>query len=511
MRGITMDLKDISDSREVMESRESPKISIFIYSVLGILLIAVIFACCFEIDEYSRVTGEIKTQSASSFVIAPSSCKLESIAVIEGQSVNEGDVLFTLNNDYAKEQKESLDAQLFEINKQLEGASLLKQSVEAGASAFPADMESSTYHNRYLQYADSLEMKSGDMENSEKQQQQKTDEYKRSLKETESELKETNQQLTEYKNFLSCIERDTAYTGVDSLLQAQYYEFSTGYAKSKLVYEQYQRIYEQTNAAFAANTEGITQANVDTAKYNADIAKLDLDSVKASFISEIKAVIAKLEDSIKTLNKNKTDIQYSIDSITDAGEYAELSKASIKREMIISLDVEADKLESSKKTVEAQLMELSYTLENSVITSTCNGTANFVKTMNVGDIVQGGEQLCSIVPNDTSELKAILYIPESEITKMEVGLPTKYIISSMPYSEYGYIEGEILSISSDSIANETAGTKFYTAQASLSSLSLENSKGEIRTLKSGMIIEAKAITGSRKVIVWLLDKINLID
>ena len=75
MKGIVLDLKDISDSREIMESRESPGIRYFIYILSLLILLSVLFSCFFEIDEYTRIPGEIKTYSASSQVISGTTCK----------------------------------------------------------------------------------------------------------------------------------------------------------------------------------------------------------------------------------------------------------------------------------------------------------------------------------------------------------------------------------------------------------------------------------------------------
>lgn len=102
MKGVIIDLKDISDSREVMESKEPPKISWFIYIMLAVVITAIVFACVFRIDEYSRVSGEIKTQTAVSSVISTNSCKLKEILVSEGQNVKTGEVLFVLDSDYAE-------------------------------------------------------------------------------------------------------------------------------------------------------------------------------------------------------------------------------------------------------------------------------------------------------------------------------------------------------------------------------------------------------------------------
>lgn len=108
MKGIVIDFKDISDSREMMESEESPKIRWFIYILLAVVVAAVVFACIFRIDEFSRVNGEIKTQDASSSVISLNNCKLKQILVSEGQTVKAGDVLFLLDSDYSESQKKIL-------------------------------------------------------------------------------------------------------------------------------------------------------------------------------------------------------------------------------------------------------------------------------------------------------------------------------------------------------------------------------------------------------------------
>ena len=108
MKGIVIDLKDITDSREVMESKESPSIRWFIYILTFAIIVAVALACTFEVDEYTKVTGEIKTIDAASSVISSSTSKLKEVNVSEGKSVKNGEVLYVLDVDYAKERKNML-------------------------------------------------------------------------------------------------------------------------------------------------------------------------------------------------------------------------------------------------------------------------------------------------------------------------------------------------------------------------------------------------------------------
>ena len=83
MKEIILDIKDITDSREVMESKEAPKIRWFIYILSIAVAAAVIFACFFEVDEYTKITGEIRTQKASSTVTSSSDCKLKKYVLMK--------------------------------------------------------------------------------------------------------------------------------------------------------------------------------------------------------------------------------------------------------------------------------------------------------------------------------------------------------------------------------------------------------------------------------------------
>ena len=152
MKGIVLELKDISDSREVMESKETPGISRFIYILLAMILCAVLFACFFEIDEYSRVSGEIKTQDATSNIVPAYTCKIKEILVSEGQLVKSGDVLFRLDADYAKEQKTIIEEKIFEYENDMVNIELLKKSINDGKNYFKNNEEDADYYYRYEQY-----------------------------------------------------------------------------------------------------------------------------------------------------------------------------------------------------------------------------------------------------------------------------------------------------------------------------------------------------------------------
>lgn len=630
MQGIVLDIKDITDSREVMESKEPPKIRWFIYFILIIIAAAIIFACCFNIDEYTKVSGEIKTLNASSSIMSSSNCKLKDILVSEGQSVRKGDVLFILDADYAKEQKGILERKLESYESDLSNTKLLKKSIEENKNLFKNDSSDSKYYYRYEQYKNGVLLSAQEIDNSQLNSSLTAEEKQNNLKTAKDDIADKKNQLSEYKTLLSCVENGTEYRGKSELVSASYNEYYTNYKKSMLLCNQYKSSYEnllskydsqlswevvtpqqietakqEYDTAYSAmttyqaaylsdirsqillienqlisdkgnkelqkalnsytelknsveqglnfmsddidlknsydnyisgfsvladdyntktseynelysrysqqnNSTKVTEVNVNEAKCAYESAQLDVDVIKNTFISQLQSTINTLEGDVKTLENNQKSLELSLKGVEDLDKYEELSEEKLKNEAVITVNTELDNINENISSIESQLAEVNETIRNSEVKASYDGTVTLVDEMNEGDIVQAGNPLCSIIPND-DELKVLLYIPENEVSKIKVGQKTEYIFDAIPYNEYGKITGEITSISADSVLNESAGTKFYIAQANLSAHSLKNTDGNVREVKTGMMVEAKTISGSKKAIVWLLEKVNLMD
>lgn len=188
MKGIVIDLKDITDSREVMESKESPGIRWFIYILMATIIVAVALACTFEVDEYTKVTGEIKTIDAASSVISSSTSKLKEINVSEGKYVKNGEVLYVLDVDYAKERKNILNSQFEETRAELSNTELLKQSIEENINLFQNNSEDSKFYYRYEQYQNGILLTSQEIERSQQNNNLSIEEKQSSLKATEENL-----------------------------------------------------------------------------------------------------------------------------------------------------------------------------------------------------------------------------------------------------------------------------------------------------------------------------------
>lgn len=630
MKGIVIDLKDISDSREVMESKESPKIRWFIYILLIVVVSAIVFACVFRIDEYTKVTGEVKTQETASSVLSASSCKLDKILVSEGQSVRKGDVLFVLDADYAEKQKAILKDKLDTYNFDLKNTELLKKSIEEDTNLFKSDAEDSKYYYRFEQYKNGTLLTAQEIGNTSLSDDLSKEEQENNLASAISSIAEKNTQLAEYKSLLNCIRNNMGYSGNNETVNATYNEYDTSYRKADLLCEQYWKAYcdvadryneqvtedkvtpsqvenakaesEQAYAAMnsvvsaylsdirsqillienqlisdsenealekaladynalknaieqgselSTDSESvkvvyeqyitqyqslyddytekseeysqlynvytaqsskvqITEADITNAKNTYNTAIIDRDSLKNSYISQIENKVSALNEEIKSLENNKKSLEVSLKNVKDLKTYEKLSSDKLKNEAIITVNSEIDSLNDNIISLQSQMVELDETIRNSEIKASVDGTVTLINNLSTGDIVQAGTSLCSIIPVG-DELKVNLYIPESEVAKVTVGQKTEYSFDAIPYNEYGKVTGEITSISADSISNESSGMKYYIAQATLSENTLTNKDGNVREIRTGMLLEAKSISGSKKIITWLLEKLNFVD
>lgn len=618
MKGIIMDLNDISDSRELMETREAPGIRWFIMIVLLIFLSGIGFACFSDMDEYVRVRGEVKTANAQGDVTSASSCRINSVNVSEGQKVSAGETLFVLDSDYARKQKKIIEDQLLSYESDLENTKLLKKSVEENKNLFTNKGEESKFYYRYEQYNNGILLSSNELENKKNDKNQSMEEKKNRQKTNKDNILKKNELLLAYKDLLNAVQNDYTYNGSNAEALATYNEYATSCEKAAVTaeqcriayedklarlgsggeiseiqvdeakreadkaqsrmescrnsylddirtqilllsassddddkakleayqelrsaieqnsepdtdvtettdiyrkysdeinelnsqYEKKQQEYDSILSSYTSQRSRVSQSEVDSAELAWKNAELDAENIKNSFVSKIQSRISSLEEEISSLKNTEKDLEMSLQSNEDIKEYERISGEQLKTEAIISLDSEIDALKKNIASAETQLTELDDTIGNSEIKANVSGTVTLVNELNEGDIVQAGENLCTIVP-DSDGLKVMLYIPESEVTKLEVGQSAEYTFDALSYSEKGKVTGTIQSISADSVTDSTTGAKYYIAQADITETDQNGEQKNTAIVKNGMQLNGKVVNGSKKTIVWFLEKIHL--
>ena len=113
MKPILLDMNDMSDSREVYESRPHPFFVLFIYLLMVMVVVALLWAAFFKIDIVVKGTGTVSAREDSSIVTNTYAGAITKCNIVDGQIVNKGDVLYEV-------EAKDWDLQLNNYNNQLE-------------------------------------------------------------------------------------------------------------------------------------------------------------------------------------------------------------------------------------------------------------------------------------------------------------------------------------------------------------------------------------------------------
>lgn len=143
----------------------------------------------------------------------------------------------------------------------------------------------------------------------------------------------------------------------------------------------------------------ILHADVAKAKSAYDTAVIDMESLKSNYISQVQAKITVLEDEIKTLESNKKSLEVSLKNVKDIDTYEKLSADKLKNEAIVTVNTEIDAIKDNIISLQSQLAEVDETIKNAEIKASVDGTVTLISELNIGDIVQAGSSLCSIIPS----------------------------------------------------------------------------------------------------------------
>ena len=138
-----------------------------------------------------------------------------------------------------------------------------------------------------------------------------------------------------------------------------------------------------------------------------------------------------------------------------------------------------------------------------------SGSVNSNIELVEGDNLPAGAEVLNIIPENDSKYKASIYASNAEIGKLKNGMKVKFNVYALPNSEYGYLTGTITSISKDLKVDANSGSAFYLVEAGLDNNKLYNPQGQEADLKAGMSCQAQMITENKRILIYLLEKIDL--
>jgi HlyD family secretion protein len=165
--------------------------------------------------------------------------------------------------------------------------------------------------------------------------------------------------------------------------------------------------------------------------------------------------------------------------------------------------------ESRKSGLRAQLMEIRAPQE---------GIVKDLAVHTPGAVVQAGSALLQLVPTG-DRLRAEALLANEDIGFVEVGQPVKMKLAAYPFQKFGMLEGRVVQISADAIAQAEAarasGTnpmaapaQTYKAVIELAEQGLRLPNGRYLDIAPGMVLTAEIHQGRRTVMEYLLSPLQ---
>ncbi|MED0686226.1 HlyD family efflux transporter periplasmic adaptor subunit [Anoxybacillus ayderensis] len=550
MNAYIREMNELTDSRELLEAKPHPFVPVFISLLCLFVVSFIIWAYFGEMDIVAKGKAVVRPNENVSTIQTPVSAKVERVNYVQGEKVHKGEVLLELDASELDVQKQTIEQQLQEAQEELEQLRTFKKSVEQHKNLFAKN--DNDYYEAYMKYAVDYEKLSGELKQirlrlmKEKQDvnrsQNETKEKEQVLFATQKEQELTIQSLYKEIARLSDTVRDLQllekcylenknyFTNATSVYANQYMDFQNTVLKLQKTVQQKKDEYDRL---IFLGEQYVPKSKIEQSKIEYEMAKLELEnyingklqSVRLEIernkqkLNELTIQLQKLQKAstidpqLQGIQSLKKDLQQKTKSlhqeISLQQELEEISLAKFKTDKLVEINEAIKQQEKLVKDLERKKKDIEVQLRNYRIIAPINGVVNIIKDVNEGDIIHPNDPILTVIPDRQSQYKMIIYVPNKDISKTKIGAKVSYHFAALPYREYGEVEGRIVRISTDSTVNPEDGISYYIVEATVPNESLQNYKGKKAKIKVGMQAEAFVVTDSKKILHYLLEKINL--
>lgn len=145
-------INELTDSREILESRPHPVASITIYIFLSIIISALIWSYFSEKEIVVKANGVIRPYEYETNILNKVTGNVQDIYVKDGQIVKQGDILYTIDHKALDLQKSILEDQLKKTENEVENLKKLKKSILDGKNYFNKNSEEEYYYYKYMAF-----------------------------------------------------------------------------------------------------------------------------------------------------------------------------------------------------------------------------------------------------------------------------------------------------------------------------------------------------------------------
>lgn len=197
---------------------------------------------------------------------------------------------------------------------------------------------------------------------------------------------------------------------------------------------------------------------------------------------------------LRALKGRVTELDVAIDEL---GARIQSSRSEFHRGVLEHLE----DAQRRHDAAEQELVKAKSHVNAQMIKAPVAGTVQQLAVHSASAIVTPAQALMIIVPNnETLEVEATL--ENKDIGFVEVGQRAEIKVDTFPFTKYGTLDGEIVGLSTDAVADEEKGLVYQ--MRVLMARSTIDVNGRAVTLSPGMAVTVESKTGTRKMIEFFL-------
>lgn len=432
-------------------------------SLMALSVFGIVWANLAKIEQAVPAAGQLKPEDSVKEVQAPVNGVVKIVHVEDGQSVKPGDLLLTFDTESNKAELDSLN----KVRDSLIQENQLYSNVMGSASPVAADV--AVIGGRLSQETGFL------------------------LKNRAALVRENILLRNQLQNNGSVA---GAQTEEQLRLQAAKRELDTRAAAAQLEVEQIKQQLAQNNIRIQDNqatlvTEAEILSRLEALSKEGAIAQLQFLQQRQK-VQSLRAEISQLSQENKRLQLDIEQGRQQVTNTVVATSKTVLDQIAENKQRLAEIDSQLGKirLENNKRLAEinGRIAQTKVNVKYQELRAPVGGKIFNLQAKSAGFVANPSEKVLEIVPEDN--LVAEIFITNRDIGFVREGMKVDVRIDSFPFSEFGDIKGELISIGSDALPpDQTHQFYRFPAQVRLKKQSL-NIQGRKISLQSGMSVTA---------------------
>lgn len=554
------DISEITDSREVLTERPQRFVTIFAYILITLLVIALVWAFVGEIDNFVRAVGEVRPNDSVSTLRSTLSGRVVYSHLEEGLVVVQGETLLTIDVQDLLNAIDILEGQQTILDREIVNLELFRESIILGENLFdPNDASQVDYFHRHQSFVTDKEFNIEQVRNANLDIDRVSSDARVlhsaasasrnlaaselqalrillvALEGGENQIESThaehnrrfaNHEMNMERYASEIAQRESSLSNLEEMIALDLAQFETAIERSSEQLSSMEILYE---------IGGIPRVERDMAQFELDsitlernrfkdesqlqvyMAQQDIRSIileRERFANETKLnvllEINSLERYIADRDATMQSAQSVMYSVRDMGHSEDLVRERHRLDMLTSISDALFAMENTRSTLMMEINRIRLTIDEAQITAPIDGVISMFTEINDGDLIQAGIDIATIIPASDGEHRVMLAVSNADIAEIEVGQRINFRFAALPFADFGEMPGRVTRISTDARAGAD-GQSYFLVEAEMDSGSLFDRQGVESHVRVGMMCDARVITGSQRIIHWVLERLNFVD